>query len=172
MLHVARSTLPVLLVVTRSLGAQQSLPPLPDTTGFGVHVLALARGPDNALWVGTYGQGIFVLRPGAGSWEQIKHSSDTTGRTISFDFVHAFEGNRPSGRVARVLDLLPAPCSRPQDEDSLPVRADPEGVVGPPGQREHVHAEARGVGQRWQRLLCPEGPRDHEQDGQRGTCNV
>ena len=36
MLHVARSTLPVLLVVTRSLGAQQSLPPLPDTTGFGV----------------------------------------------------------------------------------------------------------------------------------------
>src|SRR5437762_641568 len=89
MLHVARSTLPVLLVVTRSLGAQQSLPPLPDTTGFGVHVLALARAPDNALWVGTYGQGIFVLRPGAGSWEQIKHSSDTTGRTICFDFVHA-----------------------------------------------------------------------------------
>src|SRR3989442_12997939 len=98
MLHVARSTLPVLLVVTRSLGAQQSLPPLPDTTGFGVHVLALARGPDNALWVGTYGQGIFVLRPGAGSWEQIKHSSDTTGRTISFDFVHAF-GFGPNGEI-------------------------------------------------------------------------
>src|SRR5207249_2769654 len=53
MLHVARSTLPVLLVVTRSLGAQQTLPPLPDTSGFGVHVLALARGPDNALGVGT-----------------------------------------------------------------------------------------------------------------------
>src|SRR3989442_1833834 len=98
MLHVARSTLPVLLVVTRSLGAQQSLPPLPDTTGFGVHVLALARAPDNALWVGTYGQGIFVLRQGAGSWEQIKHSSDTTGRTISFDFVHAF-GFGPNGEV-------------------------------------------------------------------------
>src|SRR3989475_293728 len=82
----------------RSLGAQQSLPPLPDTTGFGVHVLALARAPDNALWVGTYGQGIFVLRQGAGSWEQIKHSSDTTGRTISFDFVHAF-GFGPNGEI-------------------------------------------------------------------------
>src|SRR6266516_4244871 len=98
MLHVARSTLPVLLVVTRSLGAQQTLPPLPDTSGFGVHVLALARAPDNALWVGTYGQGIFVLRPGAGSWEQTKHSSDTTGRTISFDFVHAF-GFGPNGAI-------------------------------------------------------------------------
>src|SRR5881397_3732916 len=90
MLHVARSTLPVLLVVTRSLGAQQSLPPLPDTTGFGVHVLAIARAPDQSVWVGTYGQGIFVLRQGSGSWEQLKHSSDTTARSISFDFVHAF----------------------------------------------------------------------------------
>src|SRR5256885_5799674 len=98
MLHVARSTLPVLLVVTRSLGAQQSLPPLPDTTGFGVHVLALARAPDEAVWVGTYGQGIFVLRRGAGSWEQLKHSSDSTARTISFDFVNAF-GFGPNGEI-------------------------------------------------------------------------
>src|SRR6266849_8271144 len=98
MLHVARSTLPVLLVVTRSLGAQQSLPPLPDTTGFGVHVLALARAPDEAVWVGTYGQGIFVLRQGAGSWEQVKHANDSTARTISFDFVHAF-GFGPNGEI-------------------------------------------------------------------------
>src|SRR2546426_3630354 len=98
MLHVARSTLPVLLVVTRFLGAQQSLPPLPDTTGFGVHVLALARAPDEAVWVGTYGQGIFVLRRGAGSWEQLRHSSDTTVRTISFDFVNAF-GFGPNGEI-------------------------------------------------------------------------
>src|SRR5439155_1561145 len=42
--------------------------------------------------------GIFVLRQGAGSWEQIKHSSDTTGRTISFDFVHAF-GFGPNGEI-------------------------------------------------------------------------
>lgn len=76
----------------------QALPPLPDTAGFGVHVLALARAPDNAIWVGTYGQGIFVLRRGAGSWEQLKHSSDTTARSISFDFVHAF-GFGPNGEV-------------------------------------------------------------------------
>src|SRR5437667_4363384 len=98
MLHVARSTLPVLLVVTRSLGAQQTLPPLPDTSGFGVHVLALTRAPDNALWVGTYGQGIFVLRPGAGSWQQITHSSDTSAHSISWDFVHAF-GFGPGGEI-------------------------------------------------------------------------
>jgi len=87
----------ILLIAPTPSGAQ-TLPPLPDTTGFGVHVLALARAPDNALWVGTYGQGIFVLRQGAGSWEQIKHSSDTTGRTISFDFVHAF-GFGPNGEI-------------------------------------------------------------------------
>src|SRR5437016_10077039 len=76
--------------------AQSLLPPLPDTTGFGVHVLAIARAPDQSLWVGTYGQGIFVLRQGAGSWEQLKHSSDTTARSISFDLVHAF-GFGPGG---------------------------------------------------------------------------
>ena len=41
------------------------LPPLPDSTGWGVHILALARAPDGAIWVGTYGDGIFVYRPGA-----------------------------------------------------------------------------------------------------------
>src|SRR5207244_2855754 len=34
----------------------------------------------------------------AGSWEQMKHSSDTTTRSISFDFVHAF-GFGPRGEV-------------------------------------------------------------------------
>src|SRR2546425_102991 len=106
MLHVARSTLPVLLVVTRFLGAQQSLPPLPDTTGFGVHVLALARAPDEAVWVGTYGQGIFVLRRGAGSWEQLKHSSDSTARTISFDFVNAFGFGPKSKEIVRAVESL------------------------------------------------------------------
>ena len=88
----------LLLVCAPNPASPQSLPPLPDTTGFGVHVLALARAPDNAVWVGTYGQGIFVLRQGAGSWEQVKHSSDTTTRSISFDFVHAF-GFGPSGEI-------------------------------------------------------------------------
>src|SRR5438034_7266120 len=86
MRHVSPFPFPVLAVLAAPLAAQQSLPPLPDTTGFGVHVLAIARAPDQSLWVGTYGQGIFVLRQGAGSWEQLKHSSDTTARSISFDF--------------------------------------------------------------------------------------
>ncbi len=87
----------IFLIATTPSGAQ-SLPPLPDTTGFGVHVLALGRAPDDAVWVGTYGQGIFVLRRGAGSWEQFKHSDDSTARTISFDFVHAF-GFGPNGEI-------------------------------------------------------------------------
>jgi len=80
------------------LASSQVLPPLPDTTGFGVHVLALARAPDNTIWVGTYGQGIFVLRQGAGSWEQLKHSADTAAHSISWDFVHAF-GFGPRGEI-------------------------------------------------------------------------
>ena len=79
-------------------GAQALLPPLPDTTGFGVHVLAIARAPDKAVWVGTYGQGIFVLRAGAGAWERLSHSADSTARSISFDFVNAF-GFGPAGEV-------------------------------------------------------------------------
>jgi len=70
--------------------AQSLLPPLPDSTGFGVHVLAIARAPDKAVWVGTYGQGIFVLHSGAGAWERLSHSADSTARSISFDFVNAF----------------------------------------------------------------------------------
>lgn len=63
-------------------------PPLPDSSGWGVHILALARGHDGAIWVGTYGQGIFVLRPGAKAWEHLV--ADTGRGHISFDFVHAF----------------------------------------------------------------------------------
>ena len=70
--------------------AAQSVPPLPDSSGWGVHVLALARGPDSAIWVGTYGQGIFVLRPTATTWERIRSSNDTAVHSISWDFVHAF----------------------------------------------------------------------------------
>lgn len=67
------------------------LPPLPDSSGWGVHILALARGPDGSVWVGTYGNGIFVLRPGARQWENLRRvRGDSTGRSISMDFVHAF----------------------------------------------------------------------------------
>ena len=73
-------------------------PPLPDSSGWGVHVLAIARAPDSAIWVGTYGQGIFVLRKGATSWERIRSSSDTAAHAISWDFVHAF-GFGPRGQI-------------------------------------------------------------------------
>jgi murein DD-endopeptidase MepM/ murein hydrolase activator NlpD len=89
-----------MLVAVPSSASSQSLPPLPDTTGFGVHVLTIARAPapDNSIWVGTYGEGIFVLRRGAGSWEQLKHVADSAAPSISFDFVHAF-GFGPAGEI-------------------------------------------------------------------------
>ena len=62
----------------------------PDLVAPGQLVLALAHGPDSSVWVGTYGQGIFVLRPKAVSWEHIQSSSDTAKHAISWDFVHAF----------------------------------------------------------------------------------
>ncbi len=65
----------------------QTLPPLPDTTGFGVHVLALARDDAGTLWAGTYGRGIFRLRAGSKVWENFHH--DSTKTSLSWDFVHA-----------------------------------------------------------------------------------
>src|SRR5881296_3875048 len=90
--------LSLLAVAPLGTATAQALPPLPDTTGFGVHVLALARAPDGAVWVGTYGQGIYVLRPGAGTWEHSGHNADTAAHSISWDFVHAF-GFGPSGAI-------------------------------------------------------------------------
>ena len=40
-----------------------------------------------AIWVGTYGQGIYRLPAGATAWESIRH--DTTAGAISMDFVQA-----------------------------------------------------------------------------------
>ena len=41
----------------------ESRPPqIPDTTGWGTHVLALKRAPNGALWAGTYERGIYNLR--------------------------------------------------------------------------------------------------------------
>lgn len=46
-------------------------PALPDSVGWGVHVLALERAPDGAMWAGTYGEGVFVFRRDTSAWEQI-----------------------------------------------------------------------------------------------------
>src|SRR5438034_3730016 len=97
--RIPRSALlATLTVALPSAASTQAIPPLPASTGWGVHVLALARGPDSAIWVGTYGQGIFVLRPAATTWERIRSSSDTAAHSISWDFVHAFAFG-PRGEV-------------------------------------------------------------------------
>ncbi len=72
------------------------LPPLPDSTGWGVHVLAAARDSAGGTWVGSYGLGIFHLPKGAAEWEHIVR--DTSGSSISFDFVNGF-GFGPRGEV-------------------------------------------------------------------------
>jgi murein DD-endopeptidase MepM/ murein hydrolase activator NlpD len=67
--------------------AQGGIPPLPDSTGWGVHVLAVARDAQGAIWVGTYGQGIYRLPLGATAWQSIRH--DSTSTSISQDFIQA-----------------------------------------------------------------------------------
>ena len=68
--------------------AEAPTSPLPDPTGWGTHVLAVEIAPDGAIWVGTYGKGIYVSRDGTGSeWTHLS-SADSAG--ISWDFVNAF----------------------------------------------------------------------------------
>ncbi|CAN5892759.1 hypothetical protein BH23GEM9_BH23GEM9_02310 [soil metagenome] len=72
-------------------------PPLPDSTGWGLHVLALERAPDASIWVGTYGHGIYVLRPRATDWEPIGVSDDEA--SISWGFVNSLGFGRDSLEV-------------------------------------------------------------------------
>ena len=64
-----------------------ALPPLPDSAGWGIHVLTAARDAGGALWLGTYGHGLLRLAPGAQAWQLIRH--DTTATSLSWDYVHA-----------------------------------------------------------------------------------
>jgi murein DD-endopeptidase MepM/ murein hydrolase activator NlpD len=73
-----------------------ALPALPDSSGWGVHVLTARQDRQGGVWVGTYGQGIFYLPPDSAGWRPIR--SDTTGTSISWDFVHAIAFG-PSGEV-------------------------------------------------------------------------
>ena len=73
-----------------------TVPALPDSAGWGVHVLTVARDPGGTLWVGTYGRGIYRLPVGATAWESIRH--DTTAGSISMDFVQAIAFG-PGGEV-------------------------------------------------------------------------
>lgn len=68
----------------------RTVPPLPGAPGLaGPHVLALSHAPDGAVWAGTYGNGIYVLRAGSDAWEHIAaREGDST--SISWNFVNAF----------------------------------------------------------------------------------
>jgi hypothetical protein len=76
--------------------AQGPPPPLPDSSGWGVHVLAAAHDQAGTLWVGTYGKGVYRLPRDGRAWEVIR--SDTTPGALSWDFVHAF-GFGPRGQI-------------------------------------------------------------------------
>jgi murein DD-endopeptidase MepM/ murein hydrolase activator NlpD len=84
------------LAAAAPLGGQAPVPPLPDSTGWGVHVLTAARDGGGALWVGTYGRGIYRLPPGGSAWEPIRR--DSSGTSISWDFVQALAFG-PRGQV-------------------------------------------------------------------------
>ena len=95
-------------------GAAQGapLPPLPDSAGWGVHVLTLGRSPDGAVWVGTYGDGLYVLRPGAAAWE-LARSETAPVTALAFgprDAVwygtagHGWALSRDAGRTWRAWD--------------------------------------------------------------------
>jgi Peptidase family M23 len=63
-------------------------PALPDTTGWGVHVLTMARDSVAGFWVGTHGQGIYVLPPGARDWHQLTHAPEDSS-SISWNHVNS-----------------------------------------------------------------------------------
>lgn len=74
----------------RDPALQSALPhQLPDST-WGTHVLVVTRAPNGALWVGTYGRGIFVFRNDTTErWDRLTaRSGDST--SISWDFVNSF----------------------------------------------------------------------------------
>jgi murein DD-endopeptidase MepM/ murein hydrolase activator NlpD len=92
-----RCSLGVTALVACAAGLEaQQVPPLPDSSAFGVQVLTMVDDPAGGTWVGTYGKGIYRLRKGATAWEHIV--SDTTATAISWDFVHAF-GFGPHGEI-------------------------------------------------------------------------
>lgn len=84
------------LVAAPTTADAQLLPALPDSSGWGVHVLAIAREPGGAIWVGTYGEGIYRKDPGSDEWVNLRR--DTTGTSIAWDYVHAIAFG-PRGQV-------------------------------------------------------------------------
>jgi murein DD-endopeptidase MepM/ murein hydrolase activator NlpD len=80
-------------MVSSSLGAQ-AIPTELDT--WPVIELTRATRANGEIWVGTYGHGVLVLTPGQNRWRRIQ--SDTTTKSLSWDFVHAIAFG-PSNQV-------------------------------------------------------------------------
>jgi len=93
-----RGSIPLLLAALGAspVAGQGTLPALPDSAGWGVHVLAATQDRSGAVWLGTYGQGIFRLPADSSHWQRIR--SDTSGTSISWDFVNAIAFG-PRGQV-------------------------------------------------------------------------
>ena len=125
-----------ILLNRRSIRAQGPIPPLPDSTGWGVHVLSVARDPRGAIWVGTYGHGIYRLPVGATAWESIRH--DTTETSISWDFVQAIGLRRPGPDLVRHARQRLGPLHRRRrhlEELGLQAAGPRVAVRGPVGHR-------------------------------------
>ena len=56
---------------TSALSAQVKLPPVPDSTGWGVHVLTVARDPRGGALGRHLRAGHLSLKAGAKAWERI-----------------------------------------------------------------------------------------------------
>jgi hypothetical protein len=84
------------LAIATPAAAQTRVASLPDTTGWGVHVLTVARDSQGGIWAGTYGRGIYHLPANGADWRRIE--SDTTDGSISWDFVHALAFG-PRGQI-------------------------------------------------------------------------
>ena len=95
----ARLTVPlILLALAACIGSPPPVPqrperrplppPLPDETGWGVHVLSLAVAPNGSLWAGTFGEGIWVLPNQTREWVRIERERGNPA-SISWGFVNA-----------------------------------------------------------------------------------
>lgn len=65
------------------LGMDRGLPPRLPESEWGFHVLSLAVAPDGALWAGTYGAGVLVLRPDTARWDRLVPSEDDTASMVA-----------------------------------------------------------------------------------------
>jgi hypothetical protein len=64
----------------------QPPPPLPDEDGWGVHVLAIAGGPNRVSWVGTWDGRLYRIGFRAREWEAVTTSQAAPGPITSVGF--------------------------------------------------------------------------------------